>query len=81
MNLGVGKYVCVCVSAFWEKRCNWNCFGLPIFTFSVKRQRKDKTSVRSCNLVNSARSLKSENNDKNVNYKNNNANSNNGFSF
>ena len=46
--------VCVCVSVFLEKRSNWNYFSLPIFTFPIRRRRKDVTSVRLCNSVNSA---------------------------
>ena len=40
---------------FWEERGNRNCFSLSLFTFPVIRQKKHETSVRSCNLVNSAR--------------------------
>ena len=47
-------YVCVCLSVLGGED-NWNYFGLPIFTFPIKRQRKDVTIVRSCNSVNSAR--------------------------
>ena len=42
--------VFVCVWLFWD---NWNYFSLPLFTFPVKRQRKDVTSIRSCNSVHS----------------------------
>ena len=46
--------MCVCFSMFWEDMGNWNCFSLPIFTFPVKRQRKNQTSLRLCNSINSA---------------------------
>ena len=46
--------VCKCVSVFLEKRSNWNYLSLPIFTFPIRRRRKDVTSVRLCNSVNSA---------------------------
>ena len=60
LEIGVCVCVCVCVYVcdflvFVEETRNWNCLSLPIFTFRVKRQRKDKISVRSCTLVNSAR--------------------------
>ena len=46
--------MCVYFSMLWEDMGNWNCFSLPIFTFPVKRQRKDQTSLRLCNSINSA---------------------------
>ena len=66
INLGVGVCVCACVcmcvcvcvckcvSVFLEKRSNWNYLSLPIFTFPIRRRRKDVTSVPLCNSVNSA---------------------------
>ena len=54
IKLEIGVCVCVCFLVFWEETRNWNCLSLPIFTFRVKRQSKDKISVRSCTLVNSA---------------------------
>ena len=35
-----------------RRKINWNYFSFPIWTFSVKRKRKDAMSVSSCNSVN-----------------------------
>ena len=45
----------VCVRLFSERRkVNWNYFSFLIWTFTIKRKRKDGMSVGSCNSVNSA---------------------------
>ena len=49
IKLGVSVFVCMCVSVFCEEMGSCNCFSLPIFTFSVKRQRKDEIIVLSVN--------------------------------
>ena len=37
-----------------RREVNWNYFTFPIWTFTIKRKRKDSVSVSSCNSVNSA---------------------------
>ena len=51
--LKLGAVVCVCLCS--ERReVNWNYFSFPVWTFTIKRKRKDAMSVSSCNSVNSA---------------------------
>ena len=51
--LKLGAVVCVCLCS--ERReVNWNYFSFPVWTFTIKRKRKDAVSVSSCNSVNSA---------------------------
>ena len=48
-----GAVVCACLRS--ERReVNWKYFNFPIWTFRIKRKRKDAMSVSSSNSVNSA---------------------------
>ena len=45
--------MCVCLCP--ERReVKWNYFSFPVWTFTIKKKRKDAMSVSSCNSVNSA---------------------------
>ena len=41
------------VFVLWKERGSFKFFSVCIWTFEIKRQRKDKMSVSPCNLVNS----------------------------
>ena len=49
----LGAVVCVCLRS-GKREVNLNYFSFPIWTFRIKRKRKDAMSVSSCNSVNSA---------------------------
>ena len=43
--------VCLCSE---KREVKWNYFSFPVWTFTIKRKRKNAMSVSSCNSVNSA---------------------------
>ena len=51
LKLAVVVRVCLCSE---KREVNWNYFSFPVWTFTIKRKRKDAMSVSSCNSVNSA---------------------------
>ena len=51
--LKLGAIVCVCLCPE-RSEVNWNYFSFPVWTFTIKKKRKDVMSVSSCNSVNSA---------------------------
>ena len=50
LKLAVVVRVCLCSE---KREVNWNYFSFPVWTFTIKRKRKDAMSVSSCNSVNS----------------------------